>query len=109
VKTPRSIARPDPRTERKTRRPETGSLRDRMTTSMRRTPSALKPSSLRTSGNATPGLAGCCRRSSCIFMYARSSAVSKMRFSSSKSNSARELIATTSCAGDGLGDAIRQV
>jgi hypothetical protein len=35
-------------------------------------------------------------------MYARSSAVSKTRFSSSKSNSARELIATTSCsAGDG--------
>jgi hypothetical protein len=48
--------------------PETGSLRDRMTTSTRWALASLKASSLRTSENATPGLAGCSRRSSCSFM-----------------------------------------
>ena len=57
--------------------------------------SALNASSLRTSGYAMPGFAGCSRRSSCSSRYGRSSAGLKTRFSSSKSNSARELIATT--------------
>ena len=69
-----------------------------MTTSTRLLASSLKRSSLRTSRYATPGFAGCVSRSSCSVMYARSSAVSKTWFSSSKSNSARELIATTSWA-----------
>src|SRR5215831_17462969 len=93
-----------PLTERNTRRPETGSLRDRMTMSTRFTPSALKPRSFFTRRYATPGFAGCSSRASWSCMYARSSSVSKTRFSSSKSNSARELMATTSSAvEDGAG------
>jgi len=96
VKTARSMASALPCTDFSTRSPDTGSLRDRITTSTRFTPSALNPSSFFTRRNAIPGLARCSRRASCSWMYGPSSSGSKSAFSSSKSNSARELIATTS-------------
>ena len=48
--------------------PDTGSLRERMTTSTRGTSTLLKLKSLLTSENATPGLAGLSTRSSCNCM-----------------------------------------
>jgi hypothetical protein len=51
---------------------------------------------LRISPNATPGFAGVSSRERCNASYCARSPVSKTRFSSSKSKSARDEIATTS-------------
>ena len=69
VNTARSIASALPSTDLNTRKPDTGSLRDRMTTSTRLMPSALKPRSFFTSRNAMPGLASSERRASWSSMY----------------------------------------
>ncbi len=67
MNTPRWIGSPWCLAERNTRMPDTGSLRDRITTSTFGSP-ALKASSLLTSENATPGRAGTSSRSSCSRM-----------------------------------------
>ena len=68
VKTPRSKDKPLLMAERKTLKPDTGSLRDRMTTSTNFLPSWLKVSSLLTKEKATPGLAATSSLSSCSFL-----------------------------------------
>src|SRR5438105_14206019 len=75
--------------------PDTGSLRERITTSTRCALSSLNASSFLTSEYAMPGLAATSSLSSCNFMYACGSPDSNSAFSSSKLNSAREEIATT--------------
>ena len=101
VNTPRSM--PQRRaacTERNTRRPETGSLlrQDHDLDALHAV--GVERRSFCTSGNATPGFAGTSSRSSCSSMYAPVVRRLEDRFSSSKSNSAREQIATTSWLGD---------
>ena len=96
VKTPLSIAKPACFAERNTRSPETGSFFDKTTTSTRCCVGLLNPNSFFTSGNATPWRAGMSRRSYWSLMYAGSPSRSNTRFSSSKSKSAREEMATTS-------------
>ena len=77
--------------------PETGSLRDRITTSTRCAVASLKASSFCTSENATPGLAGCVEPLELqLHVGAVVAGLEDARFSSSKSNSARDEIATTS-------------
>jgi hypothetical protein len=68
VNTPRRIGMPYASAERNTRMPDTGSLRERMTTSTRAVAASLKASSLCTSEKATPGFAAASSRSSCSFM-----------------------------------------
>src|SRR6185436_14280817 len=82
--------------DRKTRRPVTGSLRERITTSTFCSAGVLNARSFFTSLNATPSPAGWSRRSSCNFWYGRGSASLNTAFSCSKSNRAREERATTS-------------
>jgi hypothetical protein len=78
---------------RNTRMPLTGSLRESSTTSTRCS-SVLKASSFLTSGSATPGGAGWSSR--CAAGQIAAGSRSKSWFSSSKSNRAREEMATTS-------------